>query len=158
MDVIRRHIRAAEAAFAVALGVAIVLGGTPAAPAAVERSQATPIIVVTKNFPQQYVLGRLYKQALEAKGYQAQDPKETYRLDRADRRLAPQRARNGHPEYTGIMLSVTFKGRACPRRRSARTGRRRRPVRAARADAAPGDAVPGPDGIAELRTTATKPV
>ena len=66
---IRKHNRrAAKAAFAIALGVAIVLGGAAAAPAAVEKGQATPIIIGTKNFPEQYVLGQLYKQALEAKG------------------------------------------------------------------------------------------
>ena len=32
-------------------------------------SQATPIIVGTKNFAEHYVLGQLYKQALEAKGF-----------------------------------------------------------------------------------------
>ena len=33
-----------------------------------KKGQATPIIIGTKNFPEQYVLGQLYKQALEAKG------------------------------------------------------------------------------------------
>ena len=66
---IRKHNRrAAKAAFAIALGVAIVLGGAAAAPAAREQ-QATPIIIGTKDFPEQYILGQLYKQALEAKGF-----------------------------------------------------------------------------------------
>ena len=57
---IRKHNRrAAKAAYAVALGVAIVLGGAAAAPAAVDRSEATPIIIGTKDFPEQYVLGQL---------------------------------------------------------------------------------------------------
>jgi glycine betaine/choline ABC-type transport system substrate-binding protein len=71
--VIRKHNRrAAKAAFAIALGVAIVLGGAAAAPAALEKQQATPIIIGTKNFPEQYILGQLYKQALESKGFKVQ--------------------------------------------------------------------------------------
>ena len=63
---IRKHNRrAAKAAFSIALGVALVLGGAAAAPAA--ESQATPIIVGAKNFPEQYVLGQLYRQALIAR-------------------------------------------------------------------------------------------
>ena len=68
---IRKHNRrAAKAAFTIALGVALILGGAAAAPAA--DSQSTPIIVGAKNFPEQYVLGQLYKQALEAKGFDVQ--------------------------------------------------------------------------------------
>ena len=59
--------RAAKAAFAIALGVAIVLGGAAAAPAK-DSAAATPIVIGTKNFTEQYVLGQLYKQALEARG------------------------------------------------------------------------------------------
>ena len=91
---IRKHNRrAAKAAFAIALGVAIVLGGAAAAPAALEKQQATPIIIGTKNFPEQYVLGQLYKQALEAQGLQGAVQGE-HRLDRADRRVASERPRH----------------------------------------------------------------
>ena len=69
--VIRKHNRrAAKAAFTIAMGVALILGGAAAAPAA--ESQATPIIVGAKNFPEQYVLGQLYRQALIAKGFKVQ--------------------------------------------------------------------------------------
>ena len=62
---IRKHNRrAAKAAFSIALGVAIVLGVAAAAPAAATGG-ATPIIIGTKNFPEQYILGQLYKQALD---------------------------------------------------------------------------------------------
>jgi osmoprotectant transport system substrate-binding protein len=74
--VIRKHNRrAAKAAFSIAFGVALILGGTTAASAAGDAAaatasqKATPIIVGTKNFPEQYVLGQLYKQALEAQGF-----------------------------------------------------------------------------------------
>ena len=112
---IRKHNRrAAKAAFAIALGVAIVLGGAAAAPAALEKQQATPIIIGTKNFPEQYVLGQLYKQALEAKGFKVQ-----YKENIGSTELIDASLRSGrvtlYPEYTGIMLSVTFKRKTLPK-------------------------------------------
>jgi osmoprotectant transport system substrate-binding protein len=111
--VIRKHNRrAAKAAFAIALGVALVLGGAMAAPAA--ESQATPIIVGAKNFPEQYVLGQLYRQALIAKGFDVQ-----YKENIGSTELADSALRSGqitlYPEYTGIMLAVTFKRKTLPK-------------------------------------------
>ena len=65
---IRKHTRrAAKAAFAISFGVAIILGGF--AGAARPSPAAAPTIVIgTKNFSEEYILGELYKQALEAKG------------------------------------------------------------------------------------------
>ena len=112
---IRKHNRrAAKAAFAIALGVAIVLGGAAAAPAALDRQQATPIIIGTKDFPEQYVLGQLYKQALEAKGFKVQ-----YKENIGSTELIDKSLRSGkvtfYPEYTGIMLSVTFGKKTLPK-------------------------------------------
>lgn len=112
---IRKHNRrAAKAAFAIALGVAIVLGGAVAAGAPAAQSQTAPIIVGTKNFPEQYVLGQLYKQALEAQGFEVQ-----YRENIGSTELIDTALRSGkvtlYPEYTGIMLSVTFKRKSLPR-------------------------------------------
>ena len=112
---IRKHNRrAAKAAFAIALGVAIVLGGAAAATAAVDRGQATPIIIGTKDFPEQYVLGQLYKQALEAKGF-----KVSYKENIGSTELIDKSLRSGkvtfYPEYTGIMLSVTFGKKTLPK-------------------------------------------
>jgi osmoprotectant transport system substrate-binding protein len=111
--VIRKHNRrAAKAAFTIALGVALVLGGAAAAPAA--ESQSTPIIVGAKNFPEQYVLGQLYRQALIAKGFRVQ-----YKENIGSTELADTALRSGqitlYPEYTGIMLSVVFKKKALPK-------------------------------------------
>ena len=113
MAVIRKHQRrAAKAAFTIALGVALVLGGAAAAPAA--ESQATPIIVGAKNFPEQYVLGQLYRQALEAQGFEVQ-----YKENIGSTELIDSALRSGrvtiYPEYTGIMLSVTFKRKSLPK-------------------------------------------
>ena len=112
---IRKHNRrAAKAAFAIALGVAIVLGGAAAAPGGVDRGQATPIIIGTKDFPEQYVLGQLYKQALEAKGFKVQ-----YKENIGSTELIDKSLRSGkvtfYPEYTGIMLSVTFGRKTLPK-------------------------------------------
>jgi osmoprotectant transport system substrate-binding protein len=116
--VIRKHNRrAAKAAFSVAFGVALILGLVAAAPAAVggqSGKKATPIIVGTKNFPEQYVLGQLYKQALEAQGFNVQ-----YKENIASTELIDTSLKSGkitmYPEYTGIMLSVTFKKKALPK-------------------------------------------
>lgn len=110
---IRKHNRrAAKAAFAIALGVALVLGGAAAAPAA--EGQATPIIVGAKNFPEQYVLGQLYRQALIAKGFDVQ-----YKENIGSTELIDTALKSGkvtlYPEYTGIMLSVTFKRKTLPK-------------------------------------------
>jgi len=116
--VIRKHNRrAAKAAFSIALGVALILGLVAAAPAALgtqSGAKATPIIVGTKNFPEQYVLGQLYKQALEAKGFNVQ-----YKENIASTKLIDTSLKSGkitmYPEYTGIMLSVTFKQKTLPK-------------------------------------------
>ena len=105
---IRKHNRrAAKAAFTIALGVAIILGGAAAAPAASSKAAATPIIIGTKDFPEQFILGQLYKQALEAKGF-----KVSYKENIGSTELVDKSLRSGkvtfYPEYTGIMLSVTF--------------------------------------------------
>ena len=110
---IRKHNRrAAKAAFTIALGVALVLGGAAAAPAA--ESQSTPIIVGAKNFPEQYVLGQLYRQALIAAGYRVQ-----YKENIGSTELIDTALRSGqvtlYPEYTGIMLSVTFERASLPK-------------------------------------------
>ena len=113
---IRKHTRrAAKAAFAVALGVALILGVfAAAATAGEERSQATPIIIGTKNFPEQYILGQLYKQALEAKGFEVAGYKENI----GSTELAWTALRSGkitmYPEYTGTALSVTFGRKTAP--------------------------------------------
>jgi osmoprotectant transport system substrate-binding protein len=112
--VIRKHNRrAAKAAFAIAIGVALVLGGAAAAPAAPDRSQATPIILGSKNFTEQFVLGQLYKQALEARGL-----KVTYKESVGSTELIGKALTSGqitlYPEYTGVMLSVTFGRKTTP--------------------------------------------
>jgi osmoprotectant transport system substrate-binding protein len=113
---IRKHTRrAAKAAFAVSLGVAILVGGAAAATAEDTKTQATPIIVGAKNFPEQYLLGQLYKQGLEAKGFDVAGYKENI----GSTELIGTALRSGqitiYPEYVGIILSVTFGRKTTPK-------------------------------------------
>ena len=112
---VRKHNRrAAKAAFAIAFGVALVLGGAAAAPAAPDRGEATPVVVGAKNFTEQYVLGQLYKQALEAEGL-----KVSYKENIGSTEIAAKALTSGqitlYPEYTGVMLSVTFGRKTTPK-------------------------------------------
>jgi len=111
--VIRKHNRrAAKAAYSIALGVALLLG--LAASAGASQQQSTPIIVGAKNFPEQYILGQLYRQALIAAGYKNVKYKENI----GSTELADTALKSGqitlYPEYTGVMLSVTFKRKTTP--------------------------------------------
>jgi osmoprotectant transport system substrate-binding protein len=100
--VVRKHARrAVKAAFAVALAIPIVLGGTANA-----KTTATPTITIgTKNFTEQYVLGQLYKQALEAKGF-----KVAYKENIGSSELIDTAQKAGkinfYPEYTGVVALV----------------------------------------------------
>jgi osmoprotectant transport system substrate-binding protein len=111
---IRKHTRrAAKAAFAISFGVAIILGGATAATAGGKGSQQTPIIVGTKNFGEAFVLGQLYKQALEAKGFTV-----SYKENIGSTELIQKALTSGritmYPEYIGIALTVTFKKKTFP--------------------------------------------
>lgn len=113
---IRKHNRrAARAAFAVAFGVAIILGGATAAPAARDGSaQGATITVGAKNFTEQYVLGQLYRQALQARGLSV-----GYKENIGSTELIAKALTSGrislYPEYTGVMLTVTFGRKSTPK-------------------------------------------
>jgi osmoprotectant transport system substrate-binding protein len=112
--VIRKHNRrAAKAAYSIALGVALLLGLAASAPAS--QQQSTPIIVGAKNFPEQYILGQLYRQALIAAGYK----NVRYKENIGSTELIDTALKSGqvtlYPEYTGVMLSVTFKRKTTPK-------------------------------------------
>jgi osmoprotectant transport system substrate-binding protein len=69
--------------------------------------QETPILLGTKNFTEQYVLGELYRQALEARGYEVE-----LRSDIGSTEIIDAALRSGeiamYPEYTGTALTVVF--------------------------------------------------
>jgi len=96
--VVRKHARrAVKAAFAVALAIPIVLGGTANA-----GTSGTTITVGTKNFGEAYVLGQLYKQALEAKGYKVAYKENIGSSELLDTALKSNKI-NFAPEYTGVV-------------------------------------------------------
>jgi osmoprotectant transport system substrate-binding protein len=97
--VVRKHARrAVKAAFAVALAIPIVLGGTANA-----KTTASPTITVgTKNFTEAYVLGQLYKQALEAKGFKVAYKENIGSSELIDTALTSGKI-NFYPEYTGVI-------------------------------------------------------
>jgi osmoprotectant transport system substrate-binding protein len=97
--VVRKHARrAVKAAFALALAIPIVLGGTANA-----KTTATPTITVgTKNFTEAFVLGQLYKQALEAKGFKVAYKENIGSSELLDTALTSGKV-NFAPEYTGVL-------------------------------------------------------
>jgi osmoprotectant transport system substrate-binding protein len=101
--VVRKHTRrAAKAAYAVSLAVAIVIG-LVAAGAGAAASKPT-VTIGTKNFTEQYVLGQLYKQALQAKGY-----KVVYKENIGSSELIDTALKSGkinfYPEYDGVIVT-----------------------------------------------------
>jgi osmoprotectant transport system substrate-binding protein len=115
--VIRKHTRrAAKAAFAISLGVAIVIGLYAAAftrPAHASAKSGPTITIGTKNFGEEYILGQLYKQALEAKGFTIK-----YKENIGSTELMTSALQSGkinfYPEYTGVIVQVVFHHASSP--------------------------------------------
>jgi osmoprotectant transport system substrate-binding protein len=102
-SMVRKHMRrAAKAAFAIALGVPLVLGGTAVASHTTATAKPT-IVVGTKNFPEQYILGQLYKQALQAKGFKVGYKENIGSSELIDTALTSGKI-NFYPEYTGVIV------------------------------------------------------
>jgi osmoprotectant transport system substrate-binding protein len=100
---IRKHTRrAAKAAFAISLGVAIVLGGAAAVASAKPQSKPT-IIVGNKNFTEEYILGQLYGQALAAKGFPVKYAGSLGSSELADVAIKSCKV-DLLPEYTGVIV------------------------------------------------------
>ena len=113
---VRKHTRrAAKAAFAVSFGVALLIGLT-AGTAGAQRSMSAkkPTIVIgTKNFTEEYILGQLYGQALAAKGFHV-----VYKGSFGSSELANTAIDSGkmnlYPEYTGIIVLDLAKSKTFP--------------------------------------------
>jgi osmoprotectant transport system substrate-binding protein len=83
-------------------------------PSAGDDGGGGPTITVgSKNFTEQYVLGELYAQALEAKGFNVEK-----KLDLGSAAIADKALQNGqidmYPEYTGTSLVEIFKQEEAP--------------------------------------------
>lgn len=75
---------------------------------------ATPIRIGTKNFTEQYVLGELYRQALEAKGFRVELKRDIGSSEIIHRALTGG-ALDMYPEYVGVLLSEVAGDRQRPR-------------------------------------------
>ena len=108
---IRKHTRrAAKAAFAISLGVAIVLGlfaAVLARPAHAKSTAGPTIVIGTKNFPEEFILGQLYKQALEAKGFKVSYKENIGSTEMIQTALTSGKI-NLYPEYTGVIVQDVF--------------------------------------------------
>ena len=103
-------LRAALAALLVALlaGVAGACGSDDgeeaSAPDPARAGADAPIRIGTKNFTEQYILGELYRQALEAKGFRVQ-----LKSDIGSSEIVHEALTGGgldmYPEYVGVLLS-----------------------------------------------------
>jgi osmoprotectant transport system substrate-binding protein len=70
-----------------------------------DKSQA--VVIGTKNFTEEFILGQLYKQALEAKGYTVTLKDNIGSTEIIDKALTSGKI-NFYPEYTGTSLTVVF--------------------------------------------------
>lgn len=66
---------------------------------------AATVVIGTKNFTEEFILGELYKQALEAKGYQVELKSNIGSTEIIDKALTSGEI-NFYPEYTGTALTV----------------------------------------------------
>src|SRR3954468_4621856 len=108
----RKHTRrAAKAAFAISFGVALLIGLTAcgggggsstSAPTTTGSGPKPAITLGTKNFGEEYILGQLYGQALQARGFPV-----TYKGSFGSSKLADKAITSGkmnfYPEYTGVV-------------------------------------------------------
>ena len=115
---IRKHTRrAAKAAFAISLGVAIVIGlvGAVLARPAHAKTTAGPTVVIgTKNFGEEYILGELYKQALEAKGFNVSYKENIGSTEIIHKALTSHKL-NFYPEYTGVIVQDVYGRKNSPK-------------------------------------------
>jgi osmoprotectant transport system substrate-binding protein len=100
-----RAIPAVLAALALALLAAC--GNVGGSDQASEGGGGPTVTIGSKNFTEQYILGELYAQALEANGFNVEK-----KLDLGSEQIADKALQNGqidmYPEYTGTSLVATL--------------------------------------------------
>src|SRR3954453_21516971 len=83
-------------------------GGDGGGSASTKQTTTTPaapqITIGTKNFPEQFILGDLYKQALEANGFRVRLKSDIGASEIVDRALTGG-SLDMYPEYIGVALS-----------------------------------------------------
>jgi osmoprotectant transport system substrate-binding protein len=119
--VVRKHTRrAAKAAFAVSLGVALLIGlvaagyGSKTSTAKAAVAGNPKIILGSKNFSEETLLGQLYGQALKVKGFPV-----TYKPSIGSSELIDTAITSGkinlYPEYTGVIALDLAKVKTAPK-------------------------------------------
>ena len=98
----RRWALAFPAALALVLGSCF--GGHSTSAPDVPAPDQAPIRIGTKNFPEQFILGELYIQALKAKGFNVVDKGKVGSTEIAHRALTAG-SLDMYPEYIGVLLS-----------------------------------------------------
>jgi glycine betaine/choline ABC-type transport system substrate-binding protein len=89
---------------------AVLLASTPAAAAPIARHPGNAkhtVVVGSKNFTEQFVLGEIYAQALHAAGYRVRR-KLGYANEKAAFRALRKGSISAYPEYTGLVLSSFY--------------------------------------------------
>ncbi|MEA2228055.1 MAG: osmoprotectant transport system substrate-binding protein [Solirubrobacteraceae bacterium] len=107
-----RLLTALSIAIALAVGGCGGGGGADATPTAGDAAQA-PLRIGTKNFTEQFVLGELYRQALETKGFPVE-----LKLNVGSSEIIHEALTGGaldmYPEYLGVLLSEVANERTRP--------------------------------------------
>ena len=103
---------------------------------------ATTVVIGTKNFTEEFILGELYSQALEAKGYTVELKKNIGSTEIIDKSLTSGRI-NFYPEYTGTALTVVHGSEDLRGQRRVDLRRGEGSVRGTRPDPARDDALLG---------------
>jgi osmoprotectant transport system substrate-binding protein len=84
-------------------------GGTGSSSSSDQPGKGKPAVTIgTKDFTEEFVLGQLYKQALEAKGYKVNYKENIGATEIIDKALTSKQI-DAYPEYTGVSLSVVAK-------------------------------------------------
>jgi osmoprotectant transport system substrate-binding protein len=73
-----------------------------------------PVTLGTKDFTEEFVLGELYKQALEAKGYTVKLKKNIGSTEIIDKALTSKQI-DGYPEYLGVSVAVVARKDIVPK-------------------------------------------
>jgi len=93
----------------VAIGVGLPACGGKERPGGKPGAGKPPVTLGSKNFTEQFVLGQLYKQALEARGFRVTLKNNIGSSEITDKALTSGKI-DAYPEYTGTVLS-TLAGR-----------------------------------------------
>lgn len=94
-------------AVALLLLAAVLAGCGGSSSSSSSNPKKQPITIGTEHSTEQHILGQLYKQALEAKGFTVRYEEDLGPTEQIDKALTSGKI-DFYPEYTGAILSVVF--------------------------------------------------